>query len=146
MDEVRWLPADKARGRLHYRRDQIQLDALLEADARDTIDARPLLVVRHASSVSRRRWKKDDVLRPLDEAGRERATELIPLLSAYQVQRLITSDAERCAATLAPYARATGERLRGRHALSEEGFEADPEGAARVVSKLLAKGEPAALC
>ncbi|GAA4360886.1 NUDIX hydrolase [Angustibacter luteus] len=146
VDEVRWLPADQARGRLHYRRDQVQLDALIEADAHGTIDARPLLVVRHASSVSRRRWKQDDVQRPLDEAGRERASELIPLLSAYQVQRLVTSDAERCAATLAPYARATGGRLRGRHALSEEGFAADAGGAVRVVAKLLAKGEPAALC
>jgi 8-oxo-dGTP diphosphatase len=146
VDEVRWLPADKARRTLHYQRDRAQLDALLAAADTGALDSWPLLVVRHASSVPRRAWKDEDQLRPLNEAGKARALGLAPLLSAYQVQRLVTSDSERCAATLAPYARMTGLRLRGKHAFSEEGFADSPGRTAKALGKLLAQGEPAALC
>ena len=115
------------------------------ADA-GALDSWPLLVVRHASTVPRRAWKGEDSVRPLNEPGKARAAELVPVLAAYQVQRLLTSDSERCAATLAPYARANGLRLRGRHAFSEEGFSQDPKRLTKGLAKLLAKGEPAAIC
>ncbi|WP_426565199.1 NUDIX hydrolase [Angustibacter sp. McL0619] len=146
VDEVRWLPAAKARRTLRYRRDQMQLDALLAAADGGALDSWPLLVIRHASTVPRSRWKGEDDVRPLNEPGKERAAELVPVLAAYHVQRLVTSDTERCAATLAPYARSAGLRLRGKHSLSEEGFAKDGSRLSKALDKLLAHGEPAALC
>ena len=146
VDEVEWLTPRAARRRLHYRRDLQQLAALECADGEDALDTWPLVVVRHASSVPRRRWKKPDARRPLDELGRESAQRLVPVLAAYRVQQVVTSDADRCSATVAPYAKATGARVRGRHGLSEEGFGDDPSRAPRTIDKLVARGEPAALC
>jgi 8-oxo-dGTP diphosphatase len=146
VDEVRWLPPDKARRTLHYRRDRLQLDALVAAADAGALDSWPLLVVRHASTVPRRAWKGEDSERPLNDTGKARAAELVPVLSAYQVQRLVTSDTERCAATLAPYARVSGLRLRGRHAFSEDGYSQDPKRLVKALDKLLGKGEPAAVC
>ena len=146
VDEVAWLPVGEARERLHYKRDRVQLKALVEAARSETLDTWPLVLVRHARSVPRRRWEGDDQRRPLDDAGREQAAHLVPVLSAFGVRRVLTSDSERCAATVAPYARATSRTLLGRHSLSEEGFADDPERAVRQLAKVLARTEPAAVC
>ncbi|GAB3592194.1 NUDIX hydrolase [Angustibacter peucedani] len=146
VDEVVWTTFAEARSRLDYRRDRLQLKALRAAARESRLDTWPLLVVRHASSVGRRRWKDDDARRPLDDAGHARAADLVPVLSAYGVTRVVTSDAERCAATVAPFARAAGVRLIGRHSLSEEGFADDPARAVATLGKVLSRGEPAAVC
>lgn len=146
VDQVVWADAAGARARLDYRRDRLQLKALRHASRQGRLATWPLVVVRHASAVSRRRWRGDDARRPLDDAGRARAAEVVPLLQAYGVQRLLTSDAERCAATLAPYGRAAKVRLLGRHALSEEGFADDAGRSLRTLAKVVERAEPAALC
>ena len=45
----------------------------------------------------------------------------MPLLSAYDVRRLVTSSSTRCVQTLEPYAAATGRKLRNEDKFSEEG-------------------------
>ena len=44
----------------------------------------------------------------------------MPLLSAYDVRRLVSSSSTRCVQTLEPYAAATGRKLRTEDLLSEE--------------------------
>lgn len=146
VDEVAWLPVREARSRLHYPRDRVQLKALVRHARAGTLDTWPLVLVRHARSVARRRWEGAEPRRPLDDIGREQAAGLVPLLSAFGVQRVLTSDSDRCTATVAPFARATGTRLLGRHALSEEGFAEEPGRAVRLLDKTIARGEAAVLC
>ncbi|KQX62119.1 hypothetical protein ASD06_13390 [Angustibacter sp. Root456] len=146
VDEVAWLTVDEARERLHYRRDREQLKALARSHRAGRIDTWPLVLVRHARTVPRRRWRGDDAQRPLDDAGHDQAKRLVPVLQAFGVRRVLTSDAERCAATVAPFAQLTGQRLLGRHSLSEEGFDDDPSRAVRQLDKAVARGEAAALC
>ncbi len=69
VDEVAWLRVDEARDRLHYRRDREQLKALVRATAPGGSTPWPLVLVRHARTVARRRWRGDDAPRPLDDAG-----------------------------------------------------------------------------
>ena len=146
VDGMKWLPPDDARRLLTYRRDRMQLDALIAADADDAVVTWPLAVVRHASSVRRRSWRGDDASRPLDAPGRRRALDLVPMLGAYGVSRVLSSPAERCAATLVPYAEATGGQVRLRDGLSEEVFESEPDRSARTLDKVIARAEPTALC
>jgi 8-oxo-dGTP pyrophosphatase MutT (NUDIX family)/phosphohistidine phosphatase SixA len=146
VDQVEWLPVDVARSRLGYRRDRAQLGVLADACLDDVLDTWPLLLVRHATSLPRRRWKGEDARRPLDERGREHALGLVPTLAAYGVTRVLTSDSDRCAATVAPYARFVGATLRSRHSLSEEGFADDPARADRTLRRALDRAEPTLLC
>jgi 8-oxo-dGTP pyrophosphatase MutT (NUDIX family)/phosphohistidine phosphatase SixA len=146
VDDLAWLPPEDARRRLTYRRDRVQLDALILAQADDAVQTWPLAVVRHATAVRRRAWRGGDVTRPLDDSGARRARELVPLLRAYGVSRLVSSTAARCAATLAPYAEATGARLRLRDGLSEDTFEADPAQVHVILEKALDRAEATALC
>ena len=125
VDEVAWLEADAARATLTYPHDLAQLDALVAADAQGSLTTWPLAVLRHAKARPRASWTDDDWLRPLDDQGRTQAADLVPLLAGYGIERLVSSPSTRASDTLAPYATASGGRLRLKPGLSEEGYAED---------------------
>lgn len=146
VDEVAWLETDVAAARLTYAHDRAQLEALVLADQQRALSTWPLAVVRHARAHSRSSWAQEDSLRPLDDQGRHQAAGLVPLLTAYGVSRLVSSPSTRASDTLAPYATATGGKLRLKPGLSEEGHAEDPARAAHHLGRLIERGVPAALC
>jgi 8-oxo-(d)GTP phosphatase len=133
IDEVAWFPIDKARRRLTY---QFDIDTLDEALAHEQ-KTRTLVVLRHSQARSRKAWRADDRERPLLATGKHQAGKLVPLLSAYDVRRLVTSSSTRCVQTLEPYVAATGRKLRTVDLLSEE--DANPKAVRSVLSPLLEK-------
>lgn len=146
IDEVVWLDVAEATARLSYVRDVDQLDALVRADRDGTLTTWPLIITRHAKSRSRSKWPDADPLRPLDTRGRKRAKDLIPILAAYGVTRVVTSPSLRCLDTVLPYAVATGCKPRLRAGLSEEGFAEQPARALYHLSRLIERGNAAVLC
>lgn len=146
IDEVAWLGVRAAWQRLSYARDREQLRALVRAEREGGLGTWPLLLVRHARSVARGRWTGEDRLRPLTGPGGRRAEGLVPLLRAYGVGCVVSSPSLRCTQTVAPFAEATGARVHVDEGLSEEGYEAAPAEAPDRLARLLAQGEPAALC
>ena len=116
IDEVAWFPIDKARRRLTYQFDIDTLDEAL-AHAQKT---RTLVVLRHSQARSRKAWRSDDRVRPLLATGKHQAERIVPLLSAYDVRRMVSSSSTRCVQTLEPYAAAAGRKLRTDDRLSEE--------------------------
>ena len=146
IDEVAWLEADEALQRLTYAHDRAQMDALVAADASGTLTTWPLAILRHAKARPRSSWDDDDWLRPLDDQGRAQAADLVPLLAGYGIERLVSSPSTRASDTLAPYATATGGRLRLKPGLSEEGYAQDPSRAGHHLDRLLERGVPACLC
>lgn len=147
IDEVAWLDARTAHDRLDYARDRHQLLSLVRRHQAGVLDTWPLVLVRHAHAVPRSAWDHpDDTIRPLDAAGTARADALVPVLAAYGVTRVVTSPSERCLATVAPFAAASGAKVRTRHALSEEGYADDPDEAIRRLHRVLERGRPVAVC
>ncbi len=107
VDEVTWLQPDQARGRLTYPRDVTLLDELQSRPVRTA----PLIVLRHASAgrkAAGARPASSDLARPLDERGSADAATLAGLLASYGQCRVLSSAAERCLATVRPYAAAAG--------------------------------------
>src|ERR1022692_3553296 len=107
VDALDWLPVPAAAGRLSYQRD-ISLLAQFAAGPADTI---PFILLRHASAGSKRRWSGNDLDRPLDPGGAADAERLARLLSCFGSCRVISSAAERCVATVRPYAELTGASI-----------------------------------
>lgn len=132
VDEVRWLPPDRAAALLSYGRDGEVLASL---------GPPPLLVVRHASAGDRDAWVGDDRLRPLDEKGRREAVELVPTLEPYAVTRVLSSPFVRCVQTVEPLAAARGVEVETTEVLAD-GSGAD--GFRRLLAELA--GSPVALC
>jgi 8-oxo-(d)GTP phosphatase len=104
VDHVSWLPATQVRLRLSYERDVALLDEFLAGPARST----PLIVLRHAIAVRKSKEDPGDLARPLDTMGEAQAAVLASVLACYGRCRVISSAAERCLATVRPYATALG--------------------------------------
>jgi 8-oxo-dGTP diphosphatase len=140
IDGVRWVRAKDALGLLTYDRDQQTLREARQVRRR----THAVVVIRHGAARSRRLWKDDDRLRPLLKTGRHQAQSMIPLLSAYDVTRLVTSSSVRCVDTLAAYSEATGLPLEATRRLSEE--DATRKAVRKIVDSVVDGDESAALC
>lgn len=140
IDEVRWAAPDKARGLLTWERDRELLDAWELVRKRST----PLVVLRHAKSRARSSWKGDDRDRTLTDRGGLQAEEVVPLLGAYGVSRVVSSSSRRCWTTVAPFADVVGTEVEVHDALSEEG--ATEVGVTDLVLGLLSTKEPTVVC
>jgi 8-oxo-dGTP pyrophosphatase MutT (NUDIX family)/phosphohistidine phosphatase SixA len=144
IDAVAWLAAGTAASRLSYQRDVETLAAFRSGPQRTV----PLILIRHASAGSKSQWHKSDESRPLDAGGKKDAKLLAALLSCFEAGRVISSPAERCLATIRPYARAVGSQVQIEPALlpADKGEGALDPAAAKVVAELVAADEPAVIC
>lgn len=143
IDDLRWVRPGEARRLLSYEHDLDLLDAFLALRDVKAHRTRTLVVVRHGKAKAREHWRRDDLLRPLTPSGRGRADDLVPLLEAYGVRRVVSSPARRCVDTVAPYADARGLELRHDPRLSEDTTADDVR---RAVEDVLAEKSPAVLC
>jgi 8-oxo-(d)GTP phosphatase len=122
VDRLEWLPEPRARRRLSYPRDVEILDAL---DRVIPVTA-SLVLIRHAEAVKRKEWSHKDTARPLSGPGKATAERLVDVLTALGVDRVLSSDAERCQTTVTPYAAAAGLPLELHPEISERGYHKDP--------------------
>ena len=104
VDRLDWVALTHATGRLSYDHDAVLL-ADFGAAPRPTV---PLILVRHASAGSKSEWHRDDELRPLDSRGKQQAKLLAELLRCFGAGRVLSSPAERCLATVRPFADQAG--------------------------------------
>jgi 8-oxo-(d)GTP phosphatase len=140
IDEVAWVPVDKAPAMLTYRRDADTLREALVVGRK----TRALVVLRHGQARARKSWKPDDRLRPLVAGGHAQAQAVVPMLAAYGVSRIVTSSSLRCVDTVLPYAEGSGRPMTRTDGLSEE--DATVRSVRAVVGDLVASGEDAVLC
>jgi 8-oxo-(d)GTP phosphatase len=142
VDALEWLPVPAARGRLSYPHDEQMLDEFAAGPA-DTV---PFVVLRHASAGGKDTWKGDDLARPLDAEGAAESDLLAQLLGCYGTCRVVSSAAERCVATVRPYAALTGAKLEVEPALTVGAFEDDPKAGPALVAAAVAAGRPTVIC
>jgi 8-oxo-(d)GTP phosphatase len=100
VDRLDWVALSQAGARLSYHHDAA-LVARFAGAPRPTV---PVILVRHASAGSKADWRKEDLLRPLDSHGKHQARILARLMACFGPGRVLSSPAERCLATVRPYA------------------------------------------
>jgi phosphohistidine phosphatase SixA len=144
VDQVAWLGIPAALDRLSYPHDA----GVLEEFAAGPPDTIPFILVRHASAGNKDDWRAaghgDDLKRPLDDEGLRQRRELAALLQCYATGQVFSSLAERCVATVQPYAEATGQGVHPDPSLTV-GLVAAGD-ARRRVDEILGSGLPAVLC
>jgi 8-oxo-(d)GTP phosphatase len=147
VDQLGWLTEPEAAARLSYDHD-VKLLGELFAGPLDTV---PLILLRHAAAGDRSDWEQDDTARPLDAEGERQAVALAALLRCFGAARLRSSPAERCLATVRPFAAETGVPVDADPDLAVLGTggtvrDRHDGAAARAVSRALASPEPTVLC
>ena len=153
VDALSWVPLPAASQALSYARDATLLDEFTAGPAGTT----PVILIRHADAVGRRYWRRaghaDDLTRPLSSEGEADARELGQILSSFAPGRVISSGAQRCLATVAPYAALTGAVLETEPVLAIDGT-AEPDGpdwvpteaAGRWIAGIVTGAEPTVIC
>ena len=161
VDDLAWLPLTAARDRLSYEYDARVLDEFASGPA--TTSA--LILVRHTSARGKKAWydagQPDDLTRPLTPRGQAQAEHLAELLSCFGPARVISSAAQRCVATVEPYATLAGTKVETETALALAPAEPDGWAAAtrqriaaawqraraqRLIGDLATAGRPAVIC
>jgi len=157
VDQMRWHPASDAAKVLSYPEDAAVLAEFLDGPA-DTV---PVILLRHAEAGRKQKRRGGrpgpgsaaaDLSRPLDATGAAQAQALAGLLACYGPGQVISSPAERCLATVRPYAAAAGLPVQAQDAFavqagaSQEAARARADRAARLAAGLARAGEPAVIC
>lgn len=140
IDDLAWVPVKQAPEHLTYDRDR---DTLAEAvELRRATQT--VLVLRHGKSRARKGWTHDDRLRPLLVDGVEQAGDLVPVIGAYDITRVVSSSSTRCVQTVTPYAAGRQVPLELTHGLSEE--DGTDTGIRQILEEVLAAGHRTLVC
>lgn len=142
IDAIEWVSLDEVSERLTY-----EADAALVREATAVPATSPFIVLRHAKAMKRVDFTgSPDSARPLAGRGRGQTKQLVELLDAFGVERIVSSPAKRCRDTVARLAKHLDITIEAFPELSEEGHLADPDGAAAVIDELAADPRPTVVC
>ena len=139
VDRLDWLPLPAALDRLTRQTDRDLLRAFVAAP----VDTVPVILLRHAEALARKRWDGPEVDRPLTGRGRTDADALVPVLAAYGEAALVSSPFARCVATLKPTVRSTGAEPALEPSLGEG---SDPDAGRGWLRQVLKAGRTTVAC
>ncbi len=147
VDALAWLPLTEAASRVSYPHDAGVL-AEFAAGPAATV---PVILLRHTWARRKETWlasHPDDLPRPLSRHGEIQARELAEILYCFGPARVLSSPAERCLASVRPYAATAGVKVESEpaFAVGDGAGAALPAAAQQRVFSLLAAGEPAVVC
>jgi 8-oxo-dGTP diphosphatase len=146
VDSVMWCAPEKAAALLSNPSDVVPLQYLSAAHKRGELDTWPLVVLRHAKAKPRSSWSKAEGERPLAATGTRQAQAVSRLLHTWMPLRVVTSPWLRCVATVAPYAKAAGAKVKLAEALTEHRHQRSPKKTAAVIEGLFDKQRPVVVC
>ena len=142
----RWMNAETALEKLSYKDERSMLKRVLKYWERGELATRAVLLVRHARAQKRSAWNGSEKTRPLTPHGASRARTIRSVFSVYGVDRLVSSPWQRCTATIAPYAQASGVSLTCVAALTEHSHAKNPAGVRKTIEAVLTDaGAPTAV-
>jgi 8-oxo-(d)GTP phosphatase len=146
VDAVHWMPLAKAKVALSYAHDSALLGEFERAHASAGGSTFGIIVLRHAKALGRGDWHGADSDRPLAPRGVHQAERIVPTLSAWRPRRVVSSPAVRCAATVAPFARARDRKVRYEPGISQDAWDDGLADVARVIAKRVESRKTAIVC
>jgi 8-oxo-dGTP pyrophosphatase MutT (NUDIX family)/phosphohistidine phosphatase SixA len=143
---LEWVSLQKARSRLTYPHDIDILDAFADRWEAGRARTFAIIVVRHGKAVPAEAWDGPDSTRPLLLRGTAQATDIAASVAAFLPDKIYTSTAARCVATIAPLATLTGIKPKEIAGLSQDAFESDEATIAEVLAKRMKSKKTVVLC
>lgn len=143
---LEWLSLAKARKKLSYEHDLDVVDrfaARLKDDAARTF---AVIAVRHGKAVAPELWDGPDSTRPLMHRGTDQAAGIAKGIAAYAPERIVSSTAARCLATIAPLAELTGLPVKATDSISQDALAHGTADVPGTVARRLKKRRTVVLC
>jgi 8-oxo-dGTP diphosphatase len=142
VDKIAWIPFDQVAQHLTYAQD---LEFLERAIALPPTS--PLIILRHAKAVKRSDFTgKDDSDRPLSGRGRRQSKIIIEVLEGFGVEHVISSPMRRCQETVKRYVKQLSATPTLVDAISEWGYEQNPEDLDPAIELAMNNPAPTVLC
>ncbi|MBV9321912.1 MAG: NUDIX hydrolase [Mycobacterium sp.] len=142
VDDLVWLPAKDAMGKVSYPHDRKVLRRFMKLPA----DTETVLIVRHGTAGSKKRYKGDDRKRPLDKHGRAQAELLVGQLLAFGPMAVHAADRLRCVQTVEPLAEELAVEIDVEPTLTEEEYWHNRTKARRRVLQIAGAGGGRVIC
>jgi 8-oxo-(d)GTP phosphatase len=142
VDELKWLPVAEALKQLEYPHDR----KVLRRFAKQPVDTKTLMIVRHGTAGSKSRYRGDDRKRQLDKHGRAQAESLVGVLLAFGGDVLYAADRVRCHQTLEPLAEELGTTIHDEPLLTEEAYPENRKAARHRILEIAAAGGTPVIC
>jgi len=146
VSSFKWVSISEAKKLLTYEHDNDPLDELIKLEEANSLDTRPIIILRHAKATPRDQWKKGEATRPLLPEGLVQAATLATTLKAYAPKLVVTSRWKRCMDTVLPYLNKHKSKLLERSQLSELGAKNGPKRTIHLVHKLVETGKSVVIC
>lgn len=142
VQKVKWFTIEDALAKLSYNADREVVRSALEMPATNV-----LMIIRHGKAMLRKDWTGPDQRRRLAGRGRKQAKQLMDLLDAFCIERLVSSSATRCVQTLEPFAESRRLPIRKVDILTEEEGMQHPRRVGRFMAELKSGVDrPTAVC
>ena len=142
VDKIAWIPFDQVAMHLNYPQD---LEFLERAIALPPTS--PLIILRHAKAVKRSDFTgEDDSDRPLSGRGRRQSKIITEVLEGFGVEHVISSPMQRCQETVKRYVQQLSATPTLVDAISEWGYEQNPEDLDPAIELAMNNPAPTVLC
>jgi len=143
---LEWLPLEKARKKLSYAHDIDVIDRFAERLKSGRARTFAIITVRHGKAVPPTTWDGPDSTRPLMQRGTDQAIAIAPGIAAFGPERIVSSTAARCLATIDPLAQLTQLGVKANTGISQDAYELGSARVHEIVRKRLKKQLTAVLC
>jgi len=143
---IEWVTIKKARTYLSYTPDVDIIDAFAKLVDTGVTRTFALIALRHGKAVQPGTWDGPDCSRPLTERGVKQAAAIVPTITAWQPQRIVSSTATRCVTTVAPLAAATGIQIKRTERYSQDAFEQGIADVRSGIGKRVRSRKTAVIC
>ncbi len=143
---IEWVTIKKARTYLSYTPDVDIIDAFATLVDTGVTRTFALIALRHGKAVQSGSWDGPDCSRPLTERGVKQAAAIVPTITAWQPQRIVSSTATRCVTTVAPLAAATGIQIKRTERYSQDAFEQGIADVRSGIGKRVRSRKTAVIC
>jgi 8-oxo-(d)GTP phosphatase len=144
--KLEWVGLDDVHDRLSYPHDGDVVDRFHQLVQTGQERTFPLILLRHAKAMPPENWDGPDHTRPLLQRGLNQAKRIARGMAAFGPQRIVSSPAARCLATIDPLSRVTGLGVKVKAGISQDSYRAHGEKPRKTVGKEVARREGSVLC
>ncbi len=142
VDEVQWLYIEEAEKILSRDLDKAILHRFCDLD----LDAKPLILLRHAKAIEQGQWGGDDLDRPLSAVGERQARQIIENFAPYFVEEIHSSSAVRCYESVTPMARSLNIDFFFTDSISDYVYQKNPDRSINYITRLLKNDYATLVC
>lgn len=143
---LEWMDLGKARKKLSYEHDVDVVDRFAKRFKKGNARTFPIVLVRHGKAMPRETWDGPDATRPLMHRGVDQSVGIAKGIAAFAPEKIVSSTAKRCLATIEPLARLTQLPVKATAVLSQDAYDGDPAPIAELVARRLKKQRSVVLC